>query len=335
MAKNITIKDIAKEAGVSIALVSFVMNNRIGADGKQKYRVSEATKEKILEVARRLDYRPSSAARMLRQGRSHTLGVILSDMGNIFYGTIAHYLEKAANLHGYTVLFGNTEEDPEQFSRLVQSFLEKEVEGFVVVPCQGSGATMRQLMASGRPFVVIDRHHPDFDVPSVLTDNADAMRQAVRALRAQGAKKIEMVSYAMRISSMTDREVSFREEMGPDAHIYHLPFNLTDEDADAVASQILEKGTDGLITASNVPSVAVMKALFKKGARLQEDIRIVGFDYSNVYNFFNPPVSYILQPLPQIAREAAEYVFRLIETKEEGGDISGIKDKVILKASLK
>ena len=125
MAKNITIKDIAKEAGVSIALVSFVMNNRIGADGKQKYRVSEVTKQRILEVARRLNYRPNSAARILRQGRTRVLGVILSDMGNIFYGTIVNHLERMANKHGYTVLFGNTDEDSEQFLRLVQSFLER------------------------------------------------------------------------------------------------------------------------------------------------------------------------------------------------------------------
>jgi LacI family transcriptional regulator len=335
MAKNITIKDIAQEAGVSIALVSFVMNNRIGADGKQKYRVSEATKERILEVARRLEYRPNSAARSLRQGRTHVLGVILSDMGNIFYGTIAHYLEKMANAHGYTVLFGNTEEDPEQFSRLVQSFLEKDVEGFVVVPCQGSKAGMERLMASGRPFVVIDRHHPDYDVPSVYTDNAEAMRQALDAIREQGATKIEMVSYAMRISSMTDREESFREVLGPDAHIYHMPFNITEADADAVVEEVLRKGTDGLIVSSNVPSVAVLKSLFRKGVRIQQDIRIVGFDYSNVYNFFNPPISYILQPLPQIAEQAANYLFRLIDLKENGGDISTVHDKIILKATLK
>ncbi len=335
MAKNITIKDIAREAGVSIALVSFVMNNRIGADGKQKYRVSETTKERILEVARRLDYRPNSAARMLRQGRTHVLGVILSDMGNIFYGTIAHYLEKMADARGYTVLFGNTEENPEQFGRLVQSFLEKDVEGFIVVPCQGSRAGMERLMASGRPFVVIDRHHPLYNVPSVYTDNADAMRQALQAIRAQGATRIEMVSYAMRISSMTDREESFREVLGPDAHIYHLPFTITEADADAVAREVIGKGTDGLVMASNVPSVAVLKALFRRGVRIQQDIRIVGFDYSNVYNFFNPPISYILQPLPQIAEQAALYLFRLIEMKERGEDITPVQDNIILKATLK
>ncbi len=334
MAKNITIKDIAREAGVSIALVSFVMNNRIGADGKQKYRVSEATKERILEVARRLNYRPNNAARTLRQGRTRVLGVLLSDMGNIFYGTIAHYLEKIANKHGYTVLFGNTEEDPEQFMRLVQSFLEKDVEGFVVVPTQGSAGGMERLKESGRPFVVIDRHHPDWEVPSVYTDNAEGMNLAIKAIREQGATKIEMVSYAMRISSMTDREEIFHQVLGPDAHIYHLPFNITEADADAVAEEVIRKGTDGLVMASNVPSVAVLKALFRRGVRIQEDIRIVSFDYSNVYNFFTPAITYIQQPLPQIAEQAGKYLFRLIDMKDEGEDISTVKDKIILKATL-
>ena len=219
MQKNITIKDIAREAGVSIALVSFVMNNRLEADGKQKYRVSETTKERILEVARRFNYQPSSAARMLRQGRTHVIGVILSDLANIFYGVIAKELENQANLHGYTVLFGSTEEDPERFGRLMRSFMEKDVEGFIVVPSVGSEDHMRALVASGKPFVVIDRYHPDFTVPSVLVDNVDAMCLAVDALRKQGAVKMALVSYAMRISSMTDREKSFRGQLGPDAPI--------------------------------------------------------------------------------------------------------------------
>lgn len=334
MAKNITIKDIAKEAGVSIALVSFVMNNRIGADGKQKYRVSAVTKQRILEVARRLNYRPNSAARTLRQGRTRVLGVILSDMGNIFYGTIVNHLERMANKHGYTVLFGNTDEDSEQFLRLVQSFLEKDVEGFVVVPCQGSADGMALLKESGRPFVVIDRHHPDWDVPTVLTDNVEAMHLAINAIREQGARKIEMVSYGMRVSSMTDREETFREVLGRKANIYHLPFNITEAEADKVADKVMDKGTDGLIMASNVPAVAVLKALYRKGVRIQKDIRIVSFDYSNVYSFFTPSITYIQQPLAQIADQAGEYLFRLIEMKDAGEDFGNVKDKITLKATL-
>lgn len=334
MAKSITIKDIAREAGVSIALVSFVMNNRVEADGKQKYRVSESTKEKILEVARRLNYQPSSAARMLRKGRTHVIGVILSDLANIFYGVIAKELEKKAHQHGYTVLFGSTEEDPERFDRLVRSFMEKDVEGFLVVPAVGSDKAVERLMQSGRPFVVMDRYHPDFDVPSVLVDNVNAMCKAVDALQGQGATRIAMVSYAMRISSMTDREKSFRERLGEEAPIYQFAFDKVEQDAEKAADDIIARGINGLITASNVPCVAIIKALIRRGIHIQKDIRIVGFDYSNVYDVFDPPITYVLQPLQQISHEAAEYLFRLIDLKEKGEDISQIKDRIVLKASV-
>ena len=335
MAKNITIKDIAREAGVSIALVSFVMNNRVDANGKQKYRVSETTKDRILEVARRMNYQPSSAARMLRQGRSRVIGVIVSDTANIFYGIIARELENWAFKRGYTLLFGSSDEDPEKFGRLMRSFFEKGVEGFVLVPCAGSGKYLVELQRTGVPFVVIDRYHPDYDVPTVITDNRDAMHQAVRAMIAQGPRRVALVTYAMRISSMTDREEAFIEDMGSFAPIYHVPFDDVQGSAAEIADDIISRGIYGIISASNVPSVALIKALIKRGVRIQQDIKFVGFDYSNVYDLFTPPIPYIQQPLAEIAKEASDLLYRLIDLREKGQDISGIRDRIVLKASVK
>jgi len=328
--KRTSIKDIAREAGVSIALVSFVMNNRIGADGKQKYRVSDQTRKKVLDVAERLDYRPNPAARTLREGHSRTVGVILSDMANLFYGIIARELEDEIYRRGYTPLFGSTDENPARFDRIVRSFVEKDVEGFVIVPCEGSAPSVRYLMETGIPFVVIDRYHPDFQVPYVLSDNFDAMRQALAYLQEAGATRLEMVSYGMRISSMTDRERCFREILGEDASIYTLPFEDVAREAERVADEVVRKGTDGLVIASNVLSVAVIKALYRRGVRIPGDVRIVGFDYSNLYGVFSPAIPYILQPLPEIAQAAAEYLFSLIENGEEQAP----PETIILKTTL-
>ncbi len=334
MAKNVTIKDIAREAGVSIALVSFVMNNRVEADGKQKYRVSQATQERIREVAARMNYQPSSAARMLRQGRTHVIGVILSDLGNIFYGTIAKELEKLFSRRGYTVLFGSTEEDPERFGRLVQSFLEKDVEGFIVVPCVGCGSYIEKLQASGTPFVAIDRYHPQYEIPSVIIDNVGAMQMAVDALKKQGVHKMGLISYEMRTSAMMEREKGFRMEAGPLAPIYRGGFYTLQEDIRKAVGELLEQDVDGIVCSSNEVGVIVIKELIGRGLKIQEDVRIVGFDYSNVYDIFKPHIPHVQQPLPQIARESTDYLFRLIERKDRGEDISGDKEKIILKASL-
>lgn len=340
-AKHITIKDIAREAGVSISLVSFVMNNRVGADGKRKYRVSEQTRQRVLEVAHRLNYQPNSAARNLRKGRSHVIGAILSDMSNIFYGFIARQLEDLAFQQGYTVLFGSSDEDPGKFETLVHSFLDKDVEGFIVVPCEGSEETMTALQETGIPMVVIDRHPDYLRVPNVITDNAEAMEQALNLLISGGASRLAMVSYAMRISSMQDREDRFcsylREsgEKDPERRIFRIPFEMTPDDSLNIVDQLIADGCDGLVIASNMLAVSVIKALHRRGVRVQKDIRIVSFDYSNVYGLFDPAIPYIQQPLTEITRTAAETLFHLIDCRNEGQDIGNEHQLIVFKGTLK
>ena len=341
MTKHITIKDIAREAGVSISLVSFVMNNRIGADGKRKYRVSEETRRRVLDVATRLNYQPNSAARNLRQGRSHVIGAILSDMSNIFYGAIARQLEDLALEHGYTILFGSSDEDPKKFETVVRSFMDRDVEGFIVVPCEGSDETMNRLQDAGVPMVVIDRHFPFVRVPNVLTDNAAAMETALDALLQQGAQRVAMISYGMRISSMVDREerfCSYLAEKGvenPQARIFRISFDDVTDEPHRIVDDLLEKGCDGLVIASNMLAVTVIKALHQRKVRIQKDFRIVCFDYSNVYGLFDPAIPYIQQPLPEITSKAAEILFRLIDEKSAGKDISGERETIVYKGILK
>ena len=338
--RNVTIRDIAEKAGVSPALVSFVMNNRVEANGKKRYRVSEASRERILRVAAEMNYQPNAAARMLRKGRSRVIGAILSDMANLFYGIIARQLENVAAEYGYTVLFGSSDEDPGKFDQLVRSFVDKDVEGFIIVPCAGSAKTMEYLRNNHYPFVVIDRHHPDFDVPSVLMDNYAATDDAILLLTDQGCRKIELVTYAMRISSMMDREAQFlrnlrdRGTAEEDIHIHRLSFDLTPEEVRAVVDRILAHGADGLILASNVLSVVVIKELFRRKIQIQKDLHIVAFDYSNLYGVFDPPIPFVMQPLGEITRQAAEYLLRIIEAKQRDEDISTIREKIILKGHI-
>lgn len=340
MPKGITIKDIAREAGVSITLVSFVMNDRVDADGKHRYRVSESTRAKVLEVARRLNYQPNNAARSLRQGRSRVIGVILPDLSNIFYGKIVRMLEEITFRNGYTVLFGSSGEDPGKFASLVKSFMEKDVEGFIVVPVEGSLQTMIFLRNTGIPVVVIDRRYKGFRIPTVLTDNDKAMQQALAVLMDTGVRKIGMVSYAMRISSMSDREKSFMRTLSargvekPEHYIWRLSFDGESLDAAKVADELIAEGIEGLVIASNKLAVAIVRELRQKGVRIQKDIRLVCFDYSNIYGLFTPPIPYLEQPLEEITSEAAKYLFRLIDGKALGEDISSDAEMIVLSGTL-
>ena len=113
-----------------------------------------------------------------------------------------------------------------------------------------------------------------------------------------------------------------------------LTFEDVEQEAERVADDLIARGTDGVITASNVPGVAIVKALFKRGIHIQRDIKFVGFDYSNIYGLFEPAIPYMLQPLHEISIQSAEYLFRLIALQDKGEDISKIHDRIILKATL-
>ena len=340
MNKHITIKDIAREAGVSVSLVSFVMNNRIGADGKRKYRVSEDTRIRVLEVAGRLNYQPNSAARNLRQGRTHVIGAVLSDMSNIFYGSIARQLEDIALEHGYTLLIGSTDENPQKFESVVRTFLEKDVEGFIMVPTEGSESTMEYLQNAGVPTVVIDRHFPYVHVPNVFTDNEKAMETAYATLVGQGARRIHMVSYGMRISSIIDRENTFCRCLAgdgvehPEERISRISFDMKPEEPKLIVDHLLADGCDGLVIASNMPAVSIIKALFQRKVKIQKDIRIVSFDYSNVYGLIDPAIPYIQQPLQDITRKACDILYHLIELRGEGRDIRGENATYVYEGTL-
>lgn len=319
MAKKPTIRDIAAEAGVSIALVSFVMNNRIDANGKRKYRVNEGTRERVMEIARKLDYQPNSAARILRSGRSSSIGVLLSDISNVFYGEIARQLENIAYQHGYTVLFGSTDENAHKLDLLAQTFIRKGVDGLLVVPCEGSDVCLTRLICTKIPLVILDRRDMQLEAPTIVLDNHAAMGSAVDLLLRRNLRKIDMISHSMRVSSMTEREQGYIDRMraagfaDEDLCIHHLPFDNLDEEVRQLIPGILERKVEGLVFATNSLTLAAVKALSRMGVRVQKDIYVVGFDNSEVYELFNPQISHVQQPINEICRVSADMLFGLIE----------------------
>ncbi len=319
MPKNVTIRDIAAKAGVSIALVSFVMNNRIEADGKQKYRVNEQTRQRILQVAKELNYQPNAAARTLRRGRTLVIGAILSDISNVFYGEIARKLEEIAFQHGYTVLFGSSDESAEKFERIVRSFLDRGVEGFIVVPCEGANSTLEHILNLDIPLVIIDRKDITLPAPKVVLDNDEAMHHAVSLLTKKGLKRIEMVSYTMRVSSISGREDGFINTMRSlgfpegDIRIHRLPFSDIGAETDKLMPFIMAREVEGLVFATNSLAIAAIKKLSSMDIRIQQDIHLVGFDNSDVYDLFNPPIPHIKQPIDQICSKAFSLLKQLID----------------------
>lgn len=332
--RRVTIKDIAAEAGVSIALVSFVMNNK--ANGRDTYRVNKNTAQRILDVARRLDYQPNNAARTLRCGRTNTIGVIVSDISNKFFADIARCIEDRAYKYNYTVLFGSTDENAGKLHNLVEVFLNKGIDGLIIVPCEDSDLYIQRVADRQIPLVLLDREVPDTDMSCVVLNNFKAGAQATDALLSRGCRRIEMISYSMGLSNIRDREEGFRYSMSraglsSDGAIHRLSHGQMGMMQDII-SGAKERGAEGLLFATNALALAGLKEISRKGWNIPGDFAVATFDGNDAFDINNTEIAYIQQPIAQFGTEAVDMLLKSIERKANEEPLSSTR--IILAPTL-
>ncbi len=324
--KRVTIKDIATEAGVSIALVSFVMNNK--ANGKETYRVNKETAQRILEVARNLNYQPNNAARALRSGKTRTIGVIVSDISNKFFADIARCIENHAYTYNYTVLFGSTDENPQKLENLVEVFRNKGIDGLVVVPCEGADGIIRDIARQNIPFVLLDREVPNLEANSVVLNNCHAGYETTEVLIRRGFTRIEMISYSMRLSNICEREEGYRRSMkangmGGKAVIHHLRHDKLAKIEDIVR-EARQRRVEAFLFATNTLAGQGLNAIFRNGWRVPQDFAIACFDTNEAFDIYKTTIACVRQPIEQFGIKALDLLIKSIEQGDKPGSYTRI-----------
>lgn len=333
--KKVTIRDVAREAGVSVALVSFVMNAKMGKDGRLDCPVNPDTAERVLQVAKRLGYRRNNAAASLRSGRSHSIAVIVSDIANPFYAEICRNIENIAYKDGYTVIFASSEESPQKLSHLVETMVGYNVEGLIVAPCLGGEPALARALSIGIPTVLIDRDMPGEEFGRVLIDNVDAGKMATKYLIHQGFGKIEMLTYKSGVTSLTDRETGYglaMEEAGlkDEIRIHKIDYEAeaAKKDAIDVFRDAARRGVEAFILPTKRIAMYGFNALNVLGLSMPKDFSFVCFDESDVYELNKPVVPHIIQPLSEIAFKSFELLQKMIDnkvTEEEKTSLLNVK----------
>lgn len=320
--KKVTIRDVAREAGVSVTLVSFVMNAKMGKDGRLDCPVNPDTAERVLQVAKRLGYRRNNAAASLRSGRSHSIAVIVSDIANPFFAEICRNIENIAYKAGYTVIFASSEENPQKLAHLVETMVGYNVEGLIVAPCLGGEPALARALSIGIPTVLIDRNMPGEEFGRVLVDNVDAGKIATKYLIHQGFGKIEMFTYKSGVTSLTDRESGYTmamEEAGlkDDVRIHKIEYETeaAKKDVIEVFRDAVRRGTEAFILPTKRIAMYGFNALNVLGLNMPKDFSFVCFDESDVYELNKPVVPHIIQPLAEIATKSFDLLQKMIDGK--------------------
>ncbi len=314
--RKVLIKDVAQKAGVSNATVSLVLN------GKEKEgRVSKEVAQRVRRIASEMNYQPNALARGLQSGRTFIIGLIVADISNPFFSSLAYYVQDQIERAGYSVMIMNTNEDDQHLATIIGMLKNHQVDGYVIVPTEYGEDSIKELQELQRPFVLLDRCYTNLKTYGVMVDGYQASFEATTMLIDKGCKRIGLLIYKSFHSHMSERKYGYTDALQR-AGLYnpefteYVNFNTLDQDVSDAISRLIEKKIDGLFMATNTISLKGIKELLKRKINIPEQIRVVCFDKSEAFEFMPNPVPYVQQPVEIMGRKVADLLLEQMEKKE-------------------
>lgn len=314
--KTIFLKDIAKHLGLSKTTVSLVLNNK-GDEAK----ISTITQKKIFEYAKRNNYSPNHLARGLSRGKTETLGLIVPNIADSHYAVIAQQIEERTKEMGYTVVFSSSNENPKDEGKLIRTMLNRQVDGLIIASTQQNHNEIELLKKNNFPFVLIDRHYPEIDTYSIISDNFGGVKKATRHLIELGRHKIGFLTLDSKLEVLKLRKKGYLDTLKKN----NMEFSMVKELDQIRYNQEMEGAIHDLINGTNKVDALIfsthyltalgLRELKKNKINIPKDIAVVSFDEMSAFDLLDPPITSIIQPVKQMAKQAAEVLINSIENK--------------------
>ncbi|WP_030976082.1 LacI family DNA-binding transcriptional regulator [Streptomyces sp. NRRL S-1824] len=306
-----SIKDVAAEAGVSVATVSRVLNSHPS--------VSPDARARVLAAVDALGYRPNAVARSLRTDQTRTLGLIISDVLNPYFTALARAVEEEARALGYSVIIGNADERPELQDHHVRTLLDRRIDGLLVSPTDGGSPQILDAARGGTPMVFVDRWIPGVDVPVVRADGCPAVRDLVAHLHRLGHRRLAIIAGPAATTTGSERVEAFRDALGehglplPDAYIGQGDFQADSGRRATERFLALPEPPDAVFAADNLMALGALDAIRAHGLRVPQDIALAAFDDIPWFVHTDPPITAIAQPTGDLGRAAVRALVDVIE----------------------
>ncbi len=307
--KRTSLNDIAKQVGVSKTLVSFVLNGR----GKE-FRISEEICRKVLDVAKELNYQPNRLAQGLRTGKTKTIGLIIADIANPFFGKLGREIEQEAARYGYHVIFCSSHENPEKSEQQIAMLQQSQVDGYIISPPIHSEEQIRSLSKGNIPYVLIDRYFPGIESNCIVVDNFEAAYQATNHLLKLGRKKIANITVNLELVNMRERTEGYKQALADrsievdENLIKVLPFSHDNKDVSTAIRELAgdrdNLKVDAILFSTSKIGIMGIECVTEIGLKIPDEIAVVSFDNADAYKICVSPVSVVAQPLKEIGTKA-------------------------------
>ena len=327
---QIRLTDIAREAGVSTATVSRVVNN-------VSY-VSDAARRKVLDAMRRHRYYPNAHARTLASGRSDLIGLVISDVANPFFPELVKGLETAAFEHRYDVLLANTNYDPRRMARYVRRFIERGVTGVAIMTSEFDSALARELSSRNVAVVFLDSAKPALHVSNLSVDYDRGIDEVVTHLASLGHKRIAYVGGPRRLRSAKRRLSAFIRSLKrclgvQPAAILEGDFRI--EGGRRAASDLLAHPSrqTAVVVANDMMALGVMQECRAAGLVVPRDLSVVGFDDIALAALSDPSLTTVSLSRQTLGRRAVEALIATIGHPDRTGVEIPIETSLVVRAS--
>ncbi|MBT2286745.1 LacI family DNA-binding transcriptional regulator [Paenibacillus polymyxa] len=299
-----TIKDVAQLAGVSVATVSRVINDRgyVHAD----------TRKKVEDAVKALNFSPNEVARSLYKRKSKLIGLLLPDIANPYFPQLARGVEDRMQEQDYRLIFGNSDEDERKEQDYIQTFIQNNVVGVISSTNYPHSSIYENLKI---PVVFLDR--TSLDRPSVYADGREGGRLAAREIIKRGSRRITVMQGPSQIRPAQDRfegAIEIIRDAGLDYRVIQTT-SFSINEAGVWAEELFRKytDTDGVIASNDIAAMAVLHEASRIGRKVPDDVQVIGFDDIPMSSLLSPALSTIHQPAYEMGREAAGLLIQLVE----------------------
>lgn len=315
--KKLSIVDIANSLNISKTTVSFILNGRA-----REKRISEELVERVLKYVKEVGYKPNSLAKSLRTGKSNIIGLLVQDISNNFFASIARQIEDRAYKNGYKIIYSSTDNDTQKTQELIAMFRDRHVDGYIIVPPDGIEEDISALIKDGLPVVLFDRYLPKVETDYVGVDNLFSTYNATRYLADKGYKNIAFISFNSQQTQMIDRLEGYKKAINESklkTSIKQVDFH---QDEKLVTEPILaflneHKETDAILFGNNYLGTCGLKVIRELGIKVPEELALISFDDNVVFELCNPPVTAIAQPIDDIADKVITILLNRLNTSVE------------------
>lgn len=314
-----SIKSIAEEVGVSKTTVSFVLNGH----GDER-NISKLTQEKILKCAELHNYQLNMAARSLRVGRSYTIGFIVPDISNPFFGRIVRLVEDEAEKKGYSVMISSSDENSEKELKIIEQFRARQIDGIILAPTTKFDKMISVVNQSSIPIVFFDRIFKDQINSFVAIDNKKATYKITEMLLKKGHKRIALLSLLSHLPNMEERITGYQEALKDHGIVVDEEL-ITDIDYHNKKSGIKsairkyierEEPITAFVFLNNMLTAEGVWTVNKYHKDVLGKIEFGSFDNLDLFDFVRPKIISIVQPAEEIAKNCVNMLCEQIDSKK-------------------